>query len=387
MKILSVHTSYQLPGGEDQVFALEAELLRAHGHQVARYTASNDRLKGQNPLVMLGNTIWNGSARRAIAERLRWEGPDLMHVHNTFPLLSPSIYYAARRSGIPVVQTLHNYRLLCPAATLFRDGGKCEDCLGRRIPWPGVAHACYRGSRAASSGAAAMLAVHNLIHTWTRTVSVYIALSNFAKEKFIQGGLPAEKIFVKPNFLASDAGLGSGAGNFALFVGRLTPEKGIEVMLEAWRKLRGSGLPLQIAGDGPLAGRVEQASRELPEIVWLKWLPRAEILVKMRQASFLVLPSTWYEGFPMILAEAFSAGLPVIASDLGSMTSIVGGGGGLLFKPGDPDSLAERVRSFLADPAAAQRMRAEARREFEEKYTGERNYARIMEIYGAALAG
>ena len=385
MKILSVHNSYQKPGGEDQVFAQEADLLRAHGHQVLLYQASNDQVTGVNPLVLLGNTVWNRQIHDQLRGLLQRERPDIMHVHNTFPVISPSAYYAANAEGVPVVQTLHNYRMLCPAATLFRDGHVCQECVSRTIPLPGVVHGCYRGSRMATAAAVAMLATHNYKQTWNKAISSYIALTGFARDKFIEGGFPAEKIFVKPNYLQTDPGLGEGQGNYALFVGRLTPEKGISNLLEAWRTL-GTELPLQIAGDGPLAPEVEKASVEMEGVSWLKWLPRAEILQRMKDASVLILPSTWYEGFPMIIAEAFAVGLPVIASDLGSMASIVDHQRtGLHFQPGNAGDLVDKVRWFRARPAQAAQMRTRARNEYETKYTAQKNYTQLIGIYQALL--
>jgi glycosyltransferase involved in cell wall biosynthesis len=381
MKILSVHNTYQKPGGEDQVFAQEAELLRAHGHQVLLFQASNDEVNGVNPLVLLGNTIWNRQKYEELRELLRRERPDIMHVHNTFPVISPAAYYAANAEKVPVVQTLHNYRLLCPSATFFRDGHVCEDCLSHSVPLPGVMHSCYRGSRMATAAAAAMLATHNFKQTWSKAVSAYIALTGFARDKFIEGGFPAEKIFVKPNYLQTDPGMGKGNGHYALFVGRLTPEKGISTLLGAWRQI-GADLPLQIAGDGPMAADVEQAAATMESVTWLKWLPRAEILQRMKDASVLILPSTWYEGFPMIIAEAFAVGLPVIASNLGSMASIVDHQRtGLHFEAGNAQDLAEKVRWFLANPELTARMRAATRNEYETRYTAEINYEQMMEIY------
>jgi glycosyltransferase involved in cell wall biosynthesis len=385
MKILSVHNSYQNPGGEDQVFAQETDLLRSHGHQVLLYRASNDQVNGKNRLVLLGDTIWNKQIHAELRALMHRETPDIVHVHNTFPLISPAVYYAANEEGIPVVQTLHNYRMLCPAATFFRDGHVCEECLGKRIPWPGVLHACYRGSRLTTAAAAAMLATHNYKETWSKTVSAYIALTDFARNKFIQGGFPEEKIFVKPNYLQSDPGPGEGRGNFAFFVGRLTPEKGIETMLAAWQEI-GNELPLQMAGDGPLAPEVQKAGREMESVTWLKYLPRAEILERMKNASVLILPSTWYEGFPMIVAEAFAVGLPVIASNLGSLSSLVDHHRtGLHFEAGQPGGLVEAVRWWLAHPAEATLMRSQARLEYETRYTAEANYQQLMQIYQAAL--
>jgi glycosyltransferase involved in cell wall biosynthesis len=386
MKILSVHNSYQKPGGEDQVFAQEADLLRSHGHQVLLYQASNDQVSGRNPLVLFGNTIWNKQTYSELRALMRRETPQIVHVHNTFPVISPAVYYAANEEGIPVVQTLHNYRMLCPAATLFRDGHVCEDCLCKQVPWPGVVHGCYRGSRLATAAGVAMLTTHNYKQTWSTSVSAYIALTDFARKKFIQGGFPAAKIVVKPNYLQTDPGPGVGRGNYALFVGRLTPEKGITTMLEAWRQI-GNELPLHVAGDGPLASEVEKASCEMESVTWLKWLPRSEILQRMKDASVLMLPSTWYEGFPMILAEAFAVGLPVIASNLGSMSSIVDHlRTGLHFEPGNASDLVEKVRWLLAHPAEVDLMRAQARKEYETKYTAEENYAQMIHIYESLLS-
>ncbi len=231
-----------------------------------------------------------------------------------------------------------------------------------------------------------MLATHNYKQTWSKTVSAYIALTDFARDKFIEAGFPAAKIFVKPNCLQVDPELGGGTGNYALFVGRLTPEKGISTLLDAWREL-GHELPLQVAGDGPMAPEVETASREQENVTWLKWLPRAETLQRMKDASLLVLPSTWYEGFPMILAEAFAVGLPVIASNLGSMSSIVDHRRtGLHFEAGNASDLVDKVRWLRAHPAEAMRMRTQARLEFEGKYTGDRNYAQLMHIYESVLS-
>src|ERR1700761_8073609 len=201
MKVLSVHNSYQKPGGEDQVFAQEAALLRSYGHEVVLFQASNDQVKGKNPFVLLSNTIWNREMFKKVSRRMRGERPDVVHVHHTFPIISPAVYYAAKENRIPVVQTLHNYRLLCPAATFFRDGRVCEECLGKSIPWPSVVHGCYRSNRATTAVAATMLATHNLKHTYSDVVSAYIALTDFARSKFIHAGFPIEKMFVKPNYL------------------------------------------------------------------------------------------------------------------------------------------------------------------------------------------
>ncbi|MEW6635764.1 MAG: glycosyltransferase family 4 protein [Actinomycetota bacterium] len=385
VRTLLVHNFYQRPGGEDQVFAAEAGLLEARGHEVLRYSTHNDRVSGKSTPSLARDTVWNGTAYRELRRLVRRTRPRVAHFHNTFPLISPAAYYAVRAEGVPVVQTLHNYRLLCANALLLRDGRVCEDCLGRTMPWPGVVHACYRDSRPASGAVAAMLATHRVLGTWREAVDVYVALTGFARQKFIQGGLPEEKIVVKPNFLHPDPGPGDGRGGYVLFVGRLSREKGVETMLRAWER-PGLKAPLKIVGDGPLAPEVRAAAGRLAGVEWLGRQSKAQVLALMKGARFMVFPSVWYEGFPMVFAEASAVGLPMVASDLGSMSSLVDDGRtGLHFRPGDAESLASRVVWLLNRPAQLEYMRRQARREFETRYTAEENYRRLMEIYELAI--
>jgi glycosyltransferase involved in cell wall biosynthesis len=284
-----------------------------------------------------------------------------------------------------VIQTLHNYRLLCPVALFFRDGRVCEDCMGKAVPWPGVVHGCYRGSRAASGVIATMLTVHRALRTWTEMVDVYVALTEFARDKFIEGGLPAGKIVVKPNFVAPDPGQGPGGGGYALFVGRLAPEKGTGTMLAAWDRL-GTRIPLKIVGDGPLRDRVMGAAARQSNVEWLGHMPVADVHELMGKADMLVFPSQWYETFGRVAAEAFAAGTPVIAANIGAVAELVEHGRtGLKFRPGDPGDLVTQVEWALSHPAGLRSMREEVRAEFEAKYTAERNYRTLMEIYEAAL--
>jgi glycosyltransferase involved in cell wall biosynthesis len=310
-----------------------------------------------------------------------------MHVHNTFPLLSPAVYYAAKSCGTPVVQTLHNYRFLCPGATFFRDEQPCEECLGKSIPWPGIMHACYRRSRPASAVVATMLAVHRLLRTWSRTIDVFVALTEFARSKFIQAGIPAEKIVVKPNFVYPDPGMGFGRRNYALYVGRLSPEKGLGVLLTAWRQL-GWEAPLKIVGDGPMEAQAAELASQIKSVEVLGRRSREDVLALMRDASVLVLPSSWYEGFPVVLAEAYAAGLPVIASGHGSLRELLDDGRtGLIFRPGDAEDLAAKAMWALTHPRQLAEMRLQARAEFVAKYTAERNYSALMKIYERAIEG
>jgi glycosyltransferase involved in cell wall biosynthesis len=384
MKVLLLHNSYQQPGGEDRVFALEADMLRAHGHEVVVYRAHNDEVKDKNPLSLFADTIWNRKAYRDVHNLIRLERPEILHAHNTFPLISPAVFHAAEQERVPVVQTLHNFRLLCPSATFFRAGRVCEDCVKTVVPWPGVLHACYRDSVPATAATAAMLTVHRALKTWERKISVYISLTDFARSKFIQGGLLAEKLVVKPNFVHPDPGLATGDGGYALFLGRLTPEKGIGTLLEAWSRL-GKTFPLEIAGDGPLAPRVAKAVEHGSSIRWLGWLPRDQVLERMRHASVLIVPSIWYEAFPMVIVEAFAMGIPVIVSKLGSMSSIVDHGRtGLHFAAGDALDLAAQFKNFRDHSEQSAYMREQARREFETKYTREHNYGQLIQIYDRA---
>ena len=381
MEILIVHNYYQQSGGEDQVFTDEANLLEAQGHQVLRYTVHNNAVANINPMTLAGVTVWNRTIYRELRQLLRQEKPQVVHFHNSFPLISPAAYYAARAEGVPVVQTLHNYRLLCPNAVFFRDGQVCEDCLGKFVPWSGVVHACYKGSRATTGMVAAMLTVHRVLQTWTETVDLYIALTQFARQKFIQGGFPAEKIVVKPNFVHPDPGPGEGCGGYALFVGRLSPEKGIGLLLRAWEKLRGK-VALKIVGDGPLAPQVLKEVGRLPGVEWLERRSSDEVYELMGKAKMLILPSEWYETFGRVAVEAFAKGTPVIAANIGAVAEVVESGRtGLNFRPGDPEDLAAKVEWALTHPDVLAQMRQEARAEFEAKYTAEQNYQILMEIY------
>lgn len=384
--VLLVHNYYQQPGGEDQAFAAEAALLEDHGHRVLRYTTHNERIADISTLALVAATLWNRASARALQDLVRRERPKVVHFHNTFPLVSPAAYAAAYAEGVAVVQTLHNYRLLCPNALFFRGGQVCEDCLRKSIPWPGVLHACYRGSRAASGTVAAMLILHRALGTWVKRVDRYIALTEFSKSKFVAGGLPADKIAVKPNFLEPDPGMKPDKGDFFLFVGRLDGNKGVETLLGAWKEGR-LAAPLHVVGDGALATRVVRAAAEHPQIRYLGRLDRSAVLQEMHAAYALVIPSLLYENFPVAIVEAFACGLPVIASRLGAMAEIVEDRRtGLLFTAGDPQDLAAKIRWAWAHPAAMARMGKQARDEYERKYTGARNYEQLMVIYEQAMA-
>lgn len=384
LRVLMVHNYYQQVGGEDLSFARDQALLENYGHTVITYTIHNDRIKTMNPVALAARTLWNMESYDQLRRILRRERPDVIHFHNTFPLISPSAYYAVAKEGAPVVQTLHNYRLACVNALLYRQGRVCEDCLGKSLPWPGVVHACYRSDRAASATVAGMLFSHRLLGTWARKVDRYIALSEFSRQKMITGGLPPEKIVVRANYIHPDPGEGDGSEGFALFVGRLAPEKGLDCLLSAWKNLSGD-IPLKIVGDGPLAEKVGQVAAALPAVEWMGQLSHETTLQLVKKAACLVMPSLWYEGMPMTVIEAFAAGTPVIASRMGAMQEMVADGrNGYLFLPGDAAALAEAVARLCRGPGLQAQMRKAARQTYEHGYTAELGYLKLIEIYQQA---
>jgi len=386
MRILLCHNFYQHRGGEDYVFADEGALLERRGHEVARFSLHNDALGKMGRLSAARNTIWSRDSHNAIRDQVRQFRPDVVHFHNTFPLMSPAVYYAARHEGVAVVQTLHNYRLVCPNALFFRDGRICEDCIHKAAPWPAVAHACYRGSRPASAAVMVMLTVHRIAHTFDRAVDAYIALTTFARGKFIDAGFPADKIHVKPNFVYPNPAVGNGAGGYAIFVGRLSPEKGLKTLLAAWESLDGK-IPLKIVGDGPMASYVRERAGRLKGVEWLGQRPIAETYDLVGDARFLVFPSEWYETFGRVAIEAFGKGTPVLASDLGAMSELVEDGRtGLLFRSANAQSLADAVHKLADNPDRLASMRNAARSEFEAKYTADENGRALETVYRAAIA-
>lgn len=390
MKIIVVHNQYQRPGGEDVVFEQECQLLKVNGHEIVVYCRSNwevESYPGVKRLALVRRVIWADDTRRDFGELLRREKPDLVHIHNIWFMISPSIYAACHEAGVPVVQTLHNYRFFCPVGTFFRDGRVCEECVNHGLR-RSVLHACYRDSRPATAAVALTLAVHRLKRTYTTGIECYIALSQFSRNAFVRAGLPAERVFVKPNFVHPDPGMSADCGDYALFIGRLSPEKRVSTILTAWTHL-GCRIPLLIVGGGPEGNQLheEAALRGLTTISFQGQLPRDQALAFMRRARFLIFSSEWYENFPVTIAESFACGVPVICSRLGAMQEIVDDGRtGLHFTAGDAHDLAEKVDWAWNHAERMRLMGKEARREFESKYTAEKNYPLLMEIYRHAVA-
>ena len=395
MRILAVHNHYQRPGGEDAVFAAETALLESAGHEVVRFTRRNDDVERMSRREVVAQTFWSRDSADRVAALIEAHRPHVMHCHNTFPLVSPSVYRTARGRGVGVVQTLHNYRPLCPKAELMRNAAPCEACLGRSFAWPAIRHACYRGSRAQTGVVAAMTAFHRARGTYSRDVDRYVTPTAFVRGRFVAGGFPAERVVAKPNFVPHDPGMrdgpaAPGEGGDVVFVGRLSPEKGLDVLLDAWSRLAAWGaLPpgsrLRVLGDGPLAEDVQAAAAQDPRIEWLGHRPREAVMDAIGAARVLVMPSVWYETFGLCIAEAFACGTPVVASRLGAMAELVEHGRtGFLFAPGAAQDLADTlVRAFAADLAE---MRRAARARYEAEFSAEANLPLLLRIYEEAIA-
>lgn len=378
-----MHNFYREPGGEDYAVMQEKMLLESRGHAVELFSVSNDSFSGglHTASVACG-AVYSRKSRLIIEQKIGSFVPDVVHVHNFFPQLSPSVYYACQAGPVPVVQTLHNFRLICPNALLFRDGKPCEQCIGTSFAWPGIVNACYRNSRAGTAVLATMLAAHRISNTWTTQVHAYICLSTFAQQKFIAGGLPADRLFVKPNCVMPDPCPGSRSGDFAIFVGRLSFEKGLKTLLSAWTHV--PGRRLKIVGDGPLGCFAKNVAP--PSVEFLGRQPAARVLELLGAAKFLIFPSECYENFPRVIVEAFAKGLPVLGSDLGSMREIIEDGRtGVLFTPGDHQDLAKKAEWLFSHPRESQAMSAAARRAFEASYATDCNYQQLMKIYQRAM--
>lgn len=384
MKVIMCHNYYRQPGGEDQVFYDECWLLEKFGHQVVRYEKHNSEIDKLGKRGVAQSTIWNSAVRIELDELVAESKPDIVHFHNTFPLISPSAYSAAKKHRVPVIQTLHNFRIFCPGSTLVREGKICEKCVTKTFAWPSVAHGCYRESRPMTGIVAARNAIHRIRGTWSNQVGKLIALTEHSRGLFVKAGFPEEHICVKPNFVRPDPGPRDQPGESAIFVGRLSREKGIHVLLDAWTK-HNCNIPLAIVGDGPLSDMVISAAAENPRIQWLGQLAFDQVLEKIRDSKMLIMPSVWYETFGRAVIEAFAAGVPVVASNVGAMKELVSDGlTGLHFEVGSPEDLADKVRKLAGNNEMSDQLGNHARQEFIDKFSADKNYEILMDIYDQA---
>lgn len=383
MKILYIYNRYQQEGGENLWFESEPDLFRAHGHEVTVYCRDNRELRqlsAWRKTALLWETSWSQRSYNEVRTLIRKVRPDVAHVYNTLVCVSPSVYYACREEGVPVVQSIYNYRLVCPAATLVRNGQVCEECREHSL-WRAVRYGCYRHSRLQSAVLASMLAYHWRRGTWTQLVDCYLAPSPFVRSKLMQAGISGDKIVIKPNWHEPDPGLRKESDGSFLYVGRLSREKGILTVLRAWDTLPAPPL-LRIIGDGPLQDEVRQKAAGNARIEFLGRRSHGEVISWLQQATAFLVPSEWYEAFPHTILEAFVCGVPVIASRIGTLADVITDDQtGFLFTPCDPASLARSVSDVLSRSDHAQRVGMKGRREYDTRYRGSLIYESLRNIY------
>ncbi|MBI2799510.1 MAG: glycosyltransferase family 4 protein [Gammaproteobacteria bacterium] len=384
MKLLLIHNFYRTssPSGEDIVFQNELRLLQRHV-DVVLYSKFNDEIDESSlpkRLRLARDGVWANAVYHDLVNLIDKERPQLAHFHNTFPQISPSGYAACRHRNIPVIQTLHNYRLVCPNGLLLRDEAPCELCL-RGSLISALRYRCYRGSAAATAAVVSMLSINRMLGSYRNNVDTYIALTEFSAQKMVAGGFPLDRIQVKPNFLPDPPEVGSyPRGRHAIYVGRLTAEKGVWTMLKAWQQVK--GCRLQVVGDGVLRGELARYTEEHHlDVEFLGRRERHEVLALVKAATVQVIPSICYEGFPMVVLEAYACGTAVLASRIGGLAEVVREGHtGRLFKPGDIDDLAAVLNDMMSGDQCAALGRA-GRREFENKYTEEINHEHLARIH------
>jgi glycosyltransferase involved in cell wall biosynthesis len=396
MRILLVHNFYgsQAPSGENTAYLAERDLLFDFGHEVLEFIRYSDEIRGRGALgTLIGAlaTPWNPVAAGNLRRLIEQEQPDVMHVHNTFPLISPAVFHAAAGSDTATVLTLHNYRLFCAAGIPLRDSRPCTLCLDQKSIVSALRYGCYRDSRVATVPLALMIALHCRLGTWYRCVDAFIALSGFQKKLMADSGLALDAIHVKPHFYsdAPDALPWEEREEKICFAGRLGSEKGIDILLQAWKAWGPDAPLLEIVGEGPLRGSLSGSVKREglgDRIVFTGQISFEETQRRLSRARLLVLPTRCFEGFPMAVREAFALGVPVAASRIGALTEIVKEGvDGSLFEAGNATDLLMVVRSLWSSQDQLKKMATAARNAFETNYSADVNYAKLMDIYAAAV--
>jgi glycosyltransferase involved in cell wall biosynthesis len=382
MKILIIHNKYQEKGGEDNSFAIESQMLMDHGHEVETVVFDNAEISNTHSKIKLSYQLfYNNESARVIQHHINTFSPDIIHVHNFFYLASPSVFFVAKRNRIPVVFTVRNYRLICSGAYLLRNNVVCELCINKKFPMHGVIHKCHRNSFWQSAHLTAMTGLHKLLNTWNKKIDRFIVLTEFAKKKLLESSLELteSQIVVKPNF-NEDHGYTEWdkRDNFYLFIGRLSEEKGIDVLLNAYRH---RPFELKIIGTGPLANMVKDIADKHSDVEYLGFRDNAFIIDLLKKSKALLFPSKWYEGMPRTILEAFSTGTPVISTDLDNINEIVKNEiNGISFENGNPISLVEKIHEFEKHPTKEALYR-KARETFISKYTYDTNYKQLISIY------
>jgi glycosyltransferase involved in cell wall biosynthesis len=389
MRILQVYNEYRAYGGEDTVVHLEADMLRQHSHQVQLFRVCTKELDETWFLRLAAagfGTVWSFRGYSMMKKAIERFSPDIIHVHNTFPLLSPSVFWAADSAGVPVVQTLHNYRLTCANSLLLRDDRPCQECVGD-FPWAGLRHRCFGSSFLRTAAVTSMNVVHRWLGTFRNKVHAFIVLTEFSKEILVRAGLPRERIHVKPNFSPATVTLARLRVRRFIFAGQIARFKGVHLLLEAWARVATAGHHLLIVGDGPDRAELERRFAGQANIVWHGKQPREEVINLITSSRWLVLPSLSYENFPMSVLEALSAGTPVIVPNHGAFAAIVSDGvEGLMFSTSDADSLSTALQAAVdANEGAWLQWSTNARNKHLSAYSARKNYAQLMSIYQEAV--
>jgi glycosyltransferase involved in cell wall biosynthesis len=386
MRVIVLHSFYQQHGGEESSLAADLSLLESLGIEHDLFSEHNSAACAMTAMQLVLTTFWSVETAQRLRRQLSLRTYDFAHVHNTFPVMSGAVYHVLKEFGLPVVQTLHNYRLVCANGLLFRDSHVCEDCVGRRVPLPMFYRGCYHRGIAASALVASQMLMHRSLGTYTNKIDTYLALTSFAREVFVRSGWERDHILLRPNFIDPDPGVGDGQGNFALFVGRLSEEKGIPILVDAWLRL-GTKRKLRIIGDGPMRPFVEHVALQNANIEYLGFRTRDEVLQYLKRATFLVFPSIWYEGMPMTILESFAVGTPVLAFQLGGMSEmILDGRTGWLVGGRTAAALADTIETVHAGQSEAAPMRRACRNEYLEKYSVQSARTSLEAAYRHAAA-
>jgi glycosyltransferase involved in cell wall biosynthesis len=387
LKILLIHNKYKHSGGEDSVFENEKALLEKYNHNVKTLFFNNNEIEGIAEKIKLTyKLLYNRTSEKIVDQAITYFKPDVIHVHNLFYIASPSILFSAYKNNIPVVLTLHNYRLICSGSLLMRNSKPCELCINKKFPIDGIKYGCHHNSVIGTAQLTLTTGMHKVLKTWNEKVSMYISQTEFARQKFINSSLNLlpEQIVVKPtstdNVEPSDF---HERENYFLFVGRLSEEKGVEVLLKAFE---GKKTTIEIIGDGPLKHMVEKLSATNANIIYSGYRDKSYIISRLRKCKALIVPSICYESIPTTILEAFSTGTPIIISDIGNLNEIVSHKyNGVHFKTNDPTDLNRIVDDFNRNNFQYELLYQNARKTYLEKYTPEINYKNLIDIYNSAI--
>ena len=392
IRVLVVHSRYRgaVPSGENAVVDDEVRLLEEHGCHVRRVELESDAIESWpiwRKATLPMRVVWSPQGQATVSQAIQRSRPNVIHIHNTFPLFSPAVFRTAARSAAAVVHTLHNFRPLCPVGTFLRDGQPCEKCLGRSFPFPALQHGCYRGSRLATLPVAAMDGLHGRMETWQKNVDRFVVLSEYERQKYIGAGWPAEKFRIKFNTVWERSLPPRRGGGGFLCMSRLVPEKGVDVLLEGWRRAFPAGTPpLRLTASGDSEAKLRAEYGHVPGVTFLGYLERSRLLEEISKARAIVVPSRCYEGFPRVVVEAYAAGVPIVASRVGSLAELVEEGvTGLQFRMGDPDDVARALSELAHSDELCERLGTGARKRYDELYSPEKTMAELLAIYREAI--